>query len=220
MQGRSGMLLFIAAFGVLLPLMNGRAWITSPVLALAWTWVPMFLVSTVIADAFAGERERHTLETLLASRLSESAILLGKMGAAIGYSAFLCVVSMITGVVVVNAVFREGGLVFFQWQLVAAMFTVGILGAVFTAALGSILSLRAATVKQAQQTLGAMIFILFLVPIWIVRALPDWLGYNPFGSALLAGQTAVAGVALFIVIDAALIALALSRFRRGRIIAG
>src|SRR5688572_30714367 len=82
MQGRQGMLLFLGAFGLLLPLMNGRAWIESPLLAVTWSWVPMFLVMTVIADAFAGERERHTLETLLATRLSEPAILFGKMGAA------------------------------------------------------------------------------------------------------------------------------------------
>jgi ABC-type transport system involved in cytochrome c biogenesis ATPase subunit len=84
LSGKQGIVLFSVTFGILLALTNGRAWITSPAIALAWSWVPMFLVMTVIADAFAGERERHTLETLLASRLSDGAILFGKMGAAIG----------------------------------------------------------------------------------------------------------------------------------------
>src|SRR5262249_15341419 len=49
--------------------------------------VPSFfmvqLLATMMADSFAGERERHTLETLLASRLSDSAILIGKICAGV-----------------------------------------------------------------------------------------------------------------------------------------
>ena len=37
------------------------------------------MVSSLVADSFAGERERHTLETLLASRLPDRAILAGKL---------------------------------------------------------------------------------------------------------------------------------------------
>lgn len=113
-QGRQGMLLFVAAFGLMLPAMNGRDWIASPLVAAAWSWVPMFLVSTVIADAFAGERERHTLETLLATRLSESAILFGKIAAAIGYAAALCAVSLLLGLVVVNVMHQGGGVIVYQ----------------------------------------------------------------------------------------------------------
>src|SRR5262245_23964375 len=49
--------------------------------------VPSFvlvqLLSGLMADSFAGERERHTLETLLASRLSDLAILIGKIVAGV-----------------------------------------------------------------------------------------------------------------------------------------
>ena len=220
MQGRAGMLLFIGAFGVLLPLMNGRSWITSPVLVFAWTWVPMFLVSTVIADAFAGERERHTLETLLASRLSEEAILFGKMGAALGYAGFMCTVSLMLGLLTVNILFREGGVVLYQWRTLTGMFTVGLLGAVFTAALGSLLSLRASTVKQAQQTLGAMIVVLFLLPLWGVRLMPEAWKADALARASAGAQIAMIALAVFILIDAALVAFTLSRFKRHRIIAG
>src|SRR5690349_19048146 len=41
------------------------------------------LLGSMMADSFAGERERHTLETLLASRLSDSAILIGKICAGV-----------------------------------------------------------------------------------------------------------------------------------------
>src|SRR4051812_9879303 len=41
------------------------------------------LLMAIVTDSFAGERERHTLETLLASRLSDTAILIGKIAAAV-----------------------------------------------------------------------------------------------------------------------------------------
>ena len=72
----------IAVFGVFLPLQNGASWVTSPITMVYWAWMPLMLVTGVIADSFAGERERHTLETLLASRLPDRAILLGKVAAA------------------------------------------------------------------------------------------------------------------------------------------
>jgi len=67
-----------------------------------WAWVPLFLVMGVIAYSFAGDRERHTLETLLASRLSNRAILLGKIAAAVGYALRVTLLSLAAGLVTVN----------------------------------------------------------------------------------------------------------------------
>jgi len=47
-----------------------RTWLETPASLQIWCLLPMLLVTTTIADSFAGEGERHTLETLLASRLS------------------------------------------------------------------------------------------------------------------------------------------------------
>lgn len=218
MQGRQGMLMFVAAFGVILPAMNGREWIASPVAAAAWSWVPMFLVSTVIADTFAGERERHTLETLLATRLSEAAILFGKIIAAIGYAGVLCAVSLLLGVVVVNVMYRDGGVLFYQAWVLIAMTGLGLAGAVFVAALGTLMSLRAATVRQAQQSLSGVILALFVLPVAAVRFAPDVWKQDALSTAALGAQTAIVGVIAMVAIDTALIALALARFQRARII--
>ena len=51
--------------GVLFPFQTGRMWMESPLQLASWVWVPLLMVATMIADSFAGERERHTLETLL-----------------------------------------------------------------------------------------------------------------------------------------------------------
>ncbi len=85
-QGRNTsvrLLIFVGVFGVLLPLQNGSEGLQSPASLALWAWIPYLLVSGVTADTFAGERERHTLETLLASRLSDRAILFGKLAAVV-----------------------------------------------------------------------------------------------------------------------------------------
>ena len=57
----------------------GPGWVTSPAMLLIYPFMAAAIAIQPIVDSFAGERERHTLETLLASRLSDSAILFGKI---------------------------------------------------------------------------------------------------------------------------------------------
>jgi ABC-2 type transport system permease protein len=219
LSGQQGIVLFAVTFGILLPLINGRAWITSPAIALAWSWVPMFLVMTVIADAFAGERERHTLETLLASRLSDGAILFGKMGAAIGYAGVLTAACLGLGVLTVNLAHRQSGLVLYAPFMLLAMCVLGLLGAVFVAALGVLISLRAATVRQAQQLLGGAIMVLLVLPIGVARLLPAaWTG-RVIPDAGNAAYVALVGVVACVALDVAVVALALALFQRTRLIA-
>src|SRR5215475_8721465 len=69
--------------------------------------VPSFvlvqLLGGLMADSFAGERERHTLETLLASRLSDLAILIGKILAGVLLAWGLMVFTMSLGVLTAYA---------------------------------------------------------------------------------------------------------------------
>src|SRR5690349_13779533 len=69
------MAMLVGLIGIFLPLQFGRTAVESVTL-LFWLWIPLLTVTSSITDSIAGERERHTLETLLASRLSDSAILL------------------------------------------------------------------------------------------------------------------------------------------------
>ena len=106
--GRLSLVILVAVFGVFLPLQSGAEWVQSPVTVFYWGWVPLMLVGSAVADSFAGERERHTLETLLASRLPDSAILLGKMAAAISYGWGLVLVMLALSLVTVNVAARTG----------------------------------------------------------------------------------------------------------------
>ena len=102
------LMIVLAVFGVFLPLQSGREWVQSPLTLLYWAWVPLFMTTGVVADSFAGERERHTLETLLSTRLPDTAILLGKLLTSVLYGWGLAAVSVLLGLVTVNVATWNG----------------------------------------------------------------------------------------------------------------
>ena len=217
--GKLGIVLFIAMFGIVLPLQNGPQWISSPMLAITWSWAPMFLVMTVIADAFAGERERHTLETLLASRLSDRAILFGKIGAAIGYAVAVTAACLLAGVLALNLVQSSGGFLFYALPTLASICAFGVLGALLVASVGVVVSLRSSTVRQAQQTLSGVIIVLLLVPIVLVRVLPAEWRQALASTTMSAAELAIIGMATLALLDALIVLFTLRTFRRARLIA-
>lgn len=219
-RGWLNVLLMVAVFGVFLPLQAGKDWVTSPIVLGSWAWVPIMLVANIIADSFAGERERHTLETLLASRLPDTAILLGKMLAAVAYAWGIALVSLVLGVITVNVAHWEGRLVMYPPHLIVGGVGISLLTAALAAGVGVLVSLRAATVRQAQQTLGVATLVVVWVPILAMGMLPQsWqvriseaLGAANSMGALLGAMLALAAV------DVGLAAAARARFRRARLI--
>jgi ABC-2 type transport system permease protein len=219
-RGRLWPLIFLVAFGVFLPLQTGRAWLETPVALAFWLWIPPILVSTWVADSFAGERERHTLETLLASRLSDRAILFGKIGAVVGYAWGILLLAILLGLVTVNMAHWSGGLMLYLPVVGIGGVVGSLLMAILAASAGVLVSLRASTVKQAQQTIGIAVFALAWVPIIALNAVPDeWkqgavqlLTSSDIGVVLLA----VGGVLL--AVDLALVGAAMARFQRARMI--
>lgn len=218
--GTMSLLLMIGLLGIFLPLQNGREWVESPRVLLYWAWVPLFLVVGVIADSFAGERERHTLETLLATRLSTNAILFGKIGAAVIYGWVITLSSLAAGLITVNLANGGTSILFYPPALAAGILGLSFLGATLAASAGVLVSLRAATVRQAQQTLSIAIMILLFVPIYGVQALPEeWkmrLAQWVAGSEI--PQIIVSVCAGLAIVDLLLIVAARSRFQRSRLI--
>jgi ABC-2 type transport system permease protein len=214
------LLVYAGVFGIFLPLQTGIAWLTEPLLLIYWVWIPLFLVSTVIADSFAGERERHTLETLLASRLSDRAILFGKILAAIAYGWGLSMACILLGVVTINLTFGKGVFLFYPTDVMIGIVAVSFLGSSLASCVGVLVSLRAATVRQAQQTLSISMMIVFFLLLFGLQALPD--GWREILMSGLSGMTflGVVGVisAGLLVLDLILLAAAMARFQRARLI--
>jgi ABC-2 type transport system permease protein len=218
--GRVGIVIMVGVFGVLLPLQTGREWVTSPLTIAYWAWVPLMLVTGVIADSFAGERERHTLETLLASRLPDRAILFGKVTAAIAYGWGFMVLMFIIGLVTVNLAHGHGRLLLYSWGFTLGAFLCGLLTSGLAASAGVLVSLRAATVRQAAQSLSIGIMLCIFVPAFGIPALPkSWKASLMQAAMTLSVAQWIAAVCIALVaIDAALLLAAMARFKRARLI--
>ncbi len=219
-RGKIHFLMLIGVFGIYFPWSIGPKWITSPATMLSFTWFPLMMVTSITADAFAGERERHTLETLLATRLPDHVILAGKLSAAVLYGLFFLWLFVLSGLVTVNTVHAKGGWIFFSRSLFTGFVLLGTLGALFAAALGVIVSLKSSTVRQAQQTLNLAIIGLIVVAVGIIAFLPDaW--RQAIGQRIARGdsmQLVLAGAGLLVALDAAALYAARRMFRRTRLL--
>jgi ABC-2 type transport system permease protein len=218
--GRLSLVVLLGVFGVLLPYQSGASWLTSPGTMFYWGWVPLMLVAGAIADSFAGERERHTLETLLASRLPDGAILIGKVAAAVTYGWVLVMLMLALSVVTVNTTVAVPGLLMFPRPFAVGAPVVALLGAGLAASAGVLVSLRAATVRQAAQTLNVSILLLLLVPVLLSQALPDAARaqWGVWAASVGAEGIVWAVAAVLLVLDAALFAAAMWQFQRARLI--
>ncbi|MHB8621006.1 MAG: ABC transporter permease [Chloroflexota bacterium] len=221
--GRRGPLglLILAVPGVFMPWSFARIWLTSPVPVFIAAYVSLFMVTSIIADSFAGERERHTLETLLASRLPEAAILLGKVAAAVLYAWMFSVASLLIALVTVNVARPGQPNPIYSWQIGVAALVAGLLVALLWSALGVLTSLRAATIRQAQQRLSVAMMVLFFIPVVGVGALPAAFRTRLLRTLASGGGASIAVIAGLgiLALDAVLLWVALARFRRPRLIA-
>ena len=211
--------IFIVIFGILMPIQFGARWVETGVGLLYWCWLPFMLVNNVIADSFAGERERHTLETLLASRLSDRAILFGKISSAILYGWGTAIIGMLVGLVTVNLTAGKGQLLLYPPLIGFGALLASFLVTALAAGIGVLVSLNASTVRQAQQTVGTIFLVIFL-PLFFIPMLP---GAWRHGLAVFLAMAnffwLAAGILTFVfILDAILIAIAMARFRRDRLI--
>ena len=220
-RGRSkySLLVLLIIFGIVIPIQNGRDWVTSPINIMVWGWMPFLWVSGIVADLFAGERERHTLEALLATRLSDQSILFGKLLAALTYGFTLTWVIMIASLITVNIGFRDGGLLFYPLEMFAGALVFSLLISGLSACIGVLVSLRAGSVRQAQQMMSAGMLVLFL-PIMLIQFIPrTWLSAAENIVQNIQPVQIAVWLALFLLgVELILIAVARRLFQRSKLI--
>ena len=208
-------LLVIAILGIVLPLSFKQRWIDLDSATLLITWyVPFMLIISFIGDAIAGEHERHTLETLLASRISDRAILLGKVLVAVGFSRGMTVFCLLLGAVVVNL--SQGQWVFYApINLFVILLALSLLTNLLAASGGVLISLKSATVRQAGQTMILGMIILGLAVYGVAMFLPA-----SVTASLTTSQMVLIVMGTLAVLDAILLAASLVSFQRSRLILG
>jgi ABC-2 type transport system permease protein len=219
-QGSRSRFLILLLSPVLLatvfPINWGPDWLSElPPLALAFI-VPVLLVGTMVPDSFAGERERQTLGTLLASRLSDRAILFGKLLVPMGAGWGATLAFILWSMVIVNVFHGQGEILFFSAPIAWGSLALSFLMASLTAGAGVLVSLRAATAQQAAQALMAII----LVPAILIQVVPLLFRdrISQFIESINGPQLLVIVVVVLTVIDVIVLAAAMARFQRSRLV--
>jgi ABC-2 type transport system permease protein len=168
-------LVIVVVMGILYPASTGHFWRANhPIAIVYFAFFPGMLAVTVAADAFAGERERRTLETLLATPLGEWAILAGKAAAAIVWALSVTVVAFACALVTVNVTGREPGLYLPSAVLVAGTFLGALASALLLTGIAILLSMRVAVARSAQQMTALLGLVVFggVAAAWVALGLP------------------------------------------------
>lgn len=197
--------------------LGGPFLLRTPIIFVA-VWAPLIGVMSTICESFAGERERHTLETLLASRLSSESLLAGKIAVHVAYGWSMAVALAALFTIGANALTLRNG---FVLPPPAALYSVGVLTPLLVfalAAAGVLVSLRAPTVRLAQTRLVSGFMLVFITVALTSLLMPR--SWKEAAKAPHAVAIAL-GVWTFILLaaDVVLLLVAYARFQRDKLIA-
>lgn len=187
--------------------------------------IPLLVVGITVPDAFAGERERHTLETLLASRLPDGVILIGKMLVCViaGWAVSILVFTL--SLVVLNLTHGMEGIILYRPGVFAAQLALSLAMSWLVAALGVLFSMHAPTVQIAQQNL----FTSIMVPLMLIGFIPMIVLVLPALSEQMSFIKDVVSninfeqlvwmvIGAVMLIDGTLVWISLTRFKRSRLV--
>jgi ABC-2 type transport system permease protein len=208
-------LLLIGILGIGFPWRLGLQWLAlTPLVMGLVLYIPFIVILSFVGDAIAGERERHTLETLLASRISDRAILLGKIIVTVGYAWGTALIGLLLGLIVANLSKGQGSWEFYtHFDLFLEALALSLLASLLGVSGGVLISLRSATVRQAQQMLIVATLVLVGGGVLALKAVPA-----QAISSLSNSQIWLIAMAVLAVLDAILLGVSLVSFRRSRLI--
>jgi ABC-2 type transport system permease protein len=156
------------------------------------------------------------LETLLASRLPDRAILFGKLLVPMAVGWGLAILANLCSLVVVNVAHWQGEILFFTPPIALGGLALSFLMALLTAGAGVFVSLKAATAQEAAQilTFGILIppMLLQIVPLLFRDQMTRFL------DTVNGPQLLLIVLAVLVVVDVAVLLAAVVRFQRARLI--
>lgn len=205
-------LLMIGLLGFFIPWKSESYFLrqTSVTLSMYILLTPLIVCSGFVADSFAGEKERKTLESLLATRIPDSAVFTGKIIAIFIYTYLFLLIVIFTSVGGANFyLYQAGKEEFFFYNSLScfALFVFTIPVIIGGIAIGVFFSLQCKDTKTAFQLsrIG-----------WFILSFPfitGWINLRISWDFLMPGFYILAAI------DAALIAAGIRFFRRSRILA-
>jgi ABC-type Na+ efflux pump permease subunit len=184
-------------------------------------------VLTSVPESFAGERDHRTLETLLATRLPAEAILAGKLLASVAVATALGAVAIVLSVVAsdVGTVVHgdTGDAVSVPWVHMGLGVALAALAAFALSNVGMLVALRASSAMTAMRELGLGLAGLSLGISVGVQALPEGARSDLADVAADIGSLdpwvlVIGTVAVFVVLNGVLFAVARARFTRPKLV--
>lgn len=218
-RGGLSAVVIVILLGIVTPLQFGPEWLQSWVVMFYFPTLASSMASALIVDAVAGERERQTLESLLASRLPDASILYGKMLAALSYGCAFVAVNAIVATLTLNIAHPELAPLLFDARFGGMLALLTVAACLAQTGIGVFISLRATTVRQAQQTFGVIMLVLFLGPTLLFQFLPDSQRTSIVFTVRGWGMERIALTAAAVLGTIGVVAsvLAWGRFRRGKL---
>ena len=171
--------------------------------------IPLMASSVIASDSFAGEKERKTIEALLAMPMTDSDLFLGKVLVSFVPSMMITVISFLIYSVVVDAFsFTLFGGRLLLPNMIWILLIFGLAPTVALAGIGLtvMISARVRGFREAQQ-----ISAILLVPI-LALVFGQMAGVVVFGSTVISGL-----IALFVIVDVLVFRIGLKLFRREEI---
>ncbi len=222
MAGVWPIILFCIAFSVYEPLRFGPEWLQSPMMIFSISvLMPFTTIGFISPYSFVGERMRGTLEPLLATPVSDQAILFGKIGIAVLYGWGLTLVNMLLGMVVINIFLPDGGILFYPPGIVVPTSLLSLLFSILVATIGTSSSFYAKTILDAQRNLVMTISIPILLPAFILGPFMPGAWKDYFVQMITSsGATHFLLILILslIIVDGIFIILALTRFKRKQLL--
>jgi ABC-2 type transport system permease protein len=187
----------VVGLGFLGPRAGVEAWTTSAPFSIGlFAFIPGVAAASMAADAFAGERERRTLETLLATPVGETVLLAGKALASLAFGAVVGALGLVAATLSVRSM---TGTPF----LPSATQALGALGATVAssalmAAAAIVVSMLVPVARATQQiiSIGTMVVYAALAVTWgALHLAVTWRNVFLAEAAMAALAVAVLGLA-------------------------
>jgi ABC-2 type transport system permease protein len=217
-------LLFCAAFGVYEPLKIGSEWLQSPMMVFSVSvLVPFVFIGFISPYTFVGERERGTLEPLLATPVSDQALLFGKIGMAVICGWVITAINLLLGLGSINFFQTNAGVLLCPPGFLVSSMLLSLLFSLLAASAGTNASLYAKTILEAQRNFVMLLFIPMLLPAFFVgplapttwksilfQILPQLASANLFPTLIV----------LLFILDCIFMVLVLTRYHRKQLLPG
>lgn len=172
MGGTTGVLIYsfaLLALGILLPWHLGFDFLDAMVL-LAYACLPALLVAPLVAESFAGDRERAQVSAAVAERRQ---LMYAKVAAGALYGWISALVALVMGIATV-------GLSAARWILPPALLAIdlaliSLAVSVSAASIAATVSVRARSAKYAKRILRQGFLLLLVLVIYYARFMPvEW----------------------------------------------